>query len=126
MAITPDQEQRLTQGGDCHDHWHSTDRLKVHADIASLQSLANVKTPDSGAYSIGKLDDFVLSNNYGPFSMPKSKGDGREIEFVQITDADVRIDMASGDTFYGDSSILLEEKGTSIRLKAISGGWIAI
>lgn len=124
--LSPEQEQRLTQGGDCPDHYHSTDRLKVHSDIASLQALANVNTPASGSYSVGLADDFILANNAGPFALPKSKNDGREIEIVMTGTATVTINLATGDYFFGESSILLEDTGTAMRLRAISGGWMAI
>ncbi len=123
--LSPDQERRLVGGGDSHDHFHSTDRIRVHDDIAALQKLANVSTPPTGAYSVAATDDFILADNAGPYQLPKAKN-GRVIEFVMTTDTSVTIDLYSGDAIHGETSILLEEKGTAIRLKAIDGGWVAI
>lgn len=123
--LTPDQERRLVGGGDCHDHFHSTDRVRVYSDIAALQKLESVRTPPTGAYTIDIVEDFVLANNTGPYQLPKAKS-GRILEIVMSTDTPVLINMYSGDTFYGETSILLEEKSTAIRLKAITGGWIGV
>lgn len=123
--LTPEQEFRLTRGGDSPDHYHSSDRVRVHTDIGDLDALANVRTPTSGSYTIAADDDFILANNAGPFQLPKAK-DGRVIEIIMTTFTPVTINLASGDTFYGESSIVIEEKGTALRLKAITGGWLAI
>jgi hypothetical protein len=123
--LTSDQERRLTGGGDCHDHFHSIDRVRVYSDIAALQKLEVVRTPPTGSYTVGAADDFIEADNYGPYQLPKAK-DGRIVEIVMKTDTPVRINMFSGDTFYGETSILLEEKTTAIRLKAVTGGWIGI
>lgn len=123
--LNPEQELRLTQGGDCPDHWHSTDRLRVYSDIAALQKLEVVRTPPAGTYTVTDKDDFIEANNYGPYQFPKAK-DGRIIEVVMVTNYPVRINFHTGETFYGESSVLLEEKTTAIRFKAITGGWVAI
>ena len=123
--LTPEQEFRLTRGGDSPDHYHSSDRVRVHSDIGDLDSLANVRTPAYGSYTLVADDDFILADNAGPFQLPKAK-DGRVIEIIMTTLAPVAINLATGDTFYGETSIVMEEKTTAIRLKAISGGWVAI
>lgn len=123
--LSPEQESRLTSGGDSPDHWHSTDRLRVHSDIGALEALENVVTPTSGAYSVGPTDNFILANNAGPYTLPLAKS-GRIIEIVMTTATPVVVDFSGSDELYGETSLLVEERGTAIRLKAISGGWIII
>ena len=109
--LTPEQEFRLTRGGDSPDHYHSSDRVRVHSDIGDLDSLANVRTPANGSYTLVADDDFILADNAGPFQLPKAK-DGRVIEIIMTTLAPVAINLATGDTFYGETSIVMEEKTT--------------
>lgn len=62
MAITPDQEQRLVSGGDCPDHFHTTDRLRTHNDLVALSSLED-SISITGNYTFGKkIVEYVLAD----------------------------------------------------------------
>ena len=60
--MLPDQEDRLTNGGDCPDHFHSSDRVRTHDDADLLVSLESYVEVGSGSTTVRPGTDYVLAD----------------------------------------------------------------
>jgi len=60
--MSPDQEYRLTNGGDCPDHFHSSDRIRTHDDADLLVSLESYVEVGSGSTTVRPGTDYVLAD----------------------------------------------------------------
>lgn len=126
--LTPVQESELVSGGDCFGHWHSSDRVVSHGDLRELQNLA-VVYDSSGDVVVSTREDFILADTSSSnltVSLPEARG-GREIEVVKYSPANKLTVAAWGDNkILGADQVIVYNYGTSLRFKAIQGGWIII
>ncbi len=62
------------------------------------------------------------------YTMPKSQGDGRELEVLKLGSNTLTINMYSGDTILGESDVKIYADGewTALNLKSITGGWTPV
>ena len=114
----------LVGGGDCTLHFHSADRAPTHDTLDRLQDLCN-HVDVTTAYAVRYADDIVMVTDGATVTLPLANR-GKEFEVVQMDNNPVLVNFTSPDTLYGETSMLIEQQGTAIRLKAISGGWIII
>jgi len=120
-------EQELTGGGDTRLHYH----LEDHQTNASLQQLARQNSVTTTPYAVTASDDFLLvdtSTAPAVVTLPQARN-GKEYEIVKMTSDPntVTIVPASPDTVLGSASgVIISNQYDALRVKAVSGGWIAI
>lgn len=114
----------LTNGGDCFLHWHSEDRTPTADFLHGLQSLAKVREVSSD-YTIKPSDDFILVSAAATITLPQANN-GQEYIITRTGTGLVTVLTHSGDSVYGDISVLLTLQKMSLTFKAIQGGWIII
>lgn len=117
-------EAELTNGGDCFAHYHSSDRVRTHDDVLRLQELL-YEHAVSGTYVVTEQDDILLCATGGTLTLPLAKT-GREFEVVMTGTTNVTVLFTGTDLLYGESSVLIEQQGTALHFKAVTGGWILI
>lgn len=126
--LTAQQESSLVSGGDCFEHWHSSDRARTHSDLEQLQQLASVVTVTSD-FTVRTGTDFVLADTSLSdltVTLPRS-ADGVEMEVVKVATPNIlTIALTGADLIYGQSSVLVYNIATALRFKSITGGWILI
>lgn len=128
MPLTGYQESTLTSGGDCFDHWHSSDRILTHDDIGQLQRLSAIINVTGNITASFTQDVLLCDTTSTSFtvSLPVA-AQGVEIEIVKIVQANtLTIQLSGTDLIYGQSSVLVYNIGTALRFKSITGGWILI
>lgn len=122
--IEPRSEYELVGGGDTLLHYHLADR----ATNAGLQSDAR-RTTVTTAYTVRADDDFLLIDTSAgavELTLPQARN-GKEYEFVLVDATNYATVTPDGaDTINGEPDMILSTLWTAIRLKAISGGWVAI
>jgi len=127
-TLTERQVSNLTSAGDCFEHYHSSDRVLSHGDVAELQNLAAVRTI-TGDFTVGANDDFLLVDTSVvniAVTLPLA-GNGRELEIMKNADANyISIKAVGTDLILGANELRVYNYGTSIRLKAIPNGWAII
>lgn len=116
----------LTGGGDCFEHYHSSDRTPTHDTLHRLRELDKKTTPTASPYTVTQQDDFLFAAAGETIIFPASKGNGREIEVIMSGTLPVTISLSGSDTVCGETSVLIEEQWTALRFKAVSGGWVLI
>ena len=121
-------ESQLVGGGDCFLHWHSSDRVITHSDLRKLQQLDVFRTV-TGDSSVLPNDDFILVNTTSAsvtVTLPLASA-SREIEIMKNA-APNRISVVTSgtDTILGVTEARIYNYGTSLRFKAVTGGWIII
>lgn len=128
MALTPYQEATLTSGGDCFDHWHSTDRALSHDDVLAYQGLT-LALEITGDHTVDNRGDFLLVDSSAGnvvITLPVANN-GREIEVMKNASANyVSIVPAAGELILDSTEVRIFNYGTSLRFKAIPGGWFII
>ncbi len=126
--LLQDQELRLVSGGDCPDHNHSYDRTPTHDFLVGLQGIASV-APTTGNVTLGDNDDHVLVDTTAgtvTVTLPRATS-GREYEVTKVTAPNsVNVVPSGTDTVLGTTGVTWASQWTSIRFKAITGGWVAI
>ena len=125
--LTPQQVATLTGGGDCFDHWHSSDRA---ANEANQGAASNVPTIEVNTNTTLPVESAFVIVDTGAASititLPLSNG-GVEIEIVKNHPANRMIIACSGsNTILARDSLIAYNYGTAVRLKAISNGWLII
>lgn len=120
------QEQQLTGAGDTLLHYHLSDRIPTHDTLVQLEVLATRRTVTTDPYTVTEADDILLCPSGGTINFPASKNNGREYEVVMTGTDSVTVQLDGSDLVYGESSVLLEQQGTALRFKSVSGGWIFI
>lgn len=118
------QQNQLLGGGDCQLHWHSIDRVVRHETLEQTQAIMRQRSV-SGTYTITDTDDILLCASGGTLTLPLAKA-GREFEVIMTGTTDVTVNLTSPDEIYGETSVLIEEQGTALRFKAVTGGWVFI
>jgi len=122
-ALTEDQ---LTNTGDCHLHYHSADRMPTHDTVGRLQDVANRVYPVGSTYIATDKDDFILCNQTCTITLPRAVA-GREYEVTMLfAPGTVTVVPTGTDTVMGTTSCYTTVQWTSMRFKAITGGWILI
>ena len=121
MTETPTE---LTNGGDCHLHYHQSDRVPRQDTIRGLQFVTRVVSVAT-AYTIMETDDIVEVSVVATVTLPLAKN-GREYQVVMTGVGNVTVNLSGTDLIYGNTSVLLNVQGMSLRFKAITGGWILI
>lgn len=116
----------LTGGGDCFEHYHSSDRTPTHDTLHRLRELDKKTTVPTDPYTVAQQDDLLLAAMGEMINFPSSKGNGREIEVIMSGTLPVTISLSGSDTVCGETSVLIEEQWTALRFKAVSGGWVLI
>lgn len=118
-------EATLLNGGDCFLHWHSSDRVPRQDFLHGLQQVTRERTITAATYSVVDTDDILLCGVSTTITMLPAI-DGREIEVVMTGTDPITVNLTTPDLVYGESSVIIEEQGTALRFKAISGGWVFI
>lgn len=126
--LSQQQESELISGGDCLAHWHSSDRVVSHGDLRELQNLAVVYN-SSGDIMVSTREDFILADtsvSNMTVSLPEARN-GREIEVVKYSPANkLTVSAWGSNKILGSDQVIVYNYGTSLRFKAIQGGWIII
>lgn len=127
MSLLNDfQEQQLIGGGDTLLHFHLSDRIPTHDTLVQLEVVATRRTVTTDPYTVTEADDLLLCPSGGTINFPASKNNGREFEVVMTGTDPVTVVLDGSDLVYGESSVLLEQQGTALRFKSVSGGWVFI
>ena len=126
--LTQAQESGLTSGGDCVDHWHSTDRILQHDDILEFQQLTKAIAVTSNKTVDDRWDYLLVNTDTGNITITLPPAiNGREIEVMKnATPNYVSIVPTGTDRILGSTEIRVFNYGTSLRFKAITGGWFII
>lgn len=126
--INPDQEAQLIGSGECFLHVHPQEVLDFD-DLLDLMVSQPVNTI-TGDYEPTKADYLILcdtSLNDIRITMPLAAL-GREFQIVKISEANrVFIDPTPPDHIrFSLTGAIIYNIGTSLHLKAITGGWIFV
>ena len=113
--MTPDQESRLTGGGDSPDHYHSQDRTPTIDTLRQLQYLEIVTTITAALNMETDTDSKKRNTDYlrcdatgGIFTvtLPKAKASGRRITLSRVASANtVTIAAQGGETVSGTTTL---------------------
>jgi len=122
--LTPAQEQSLTSAGDCFDHYHSSDRGVTHDTLNQISQAARVASPQL-PYVLSRQDDIVVLPAGGVIILPPARNGG-EFQVIMSGTAKITVQLSGTDLIYGESSVELTVKGTSLHFKAITGGWVLL
>ena len=129
MPLDPIQESSLVSGGDCFEHWHSSDRTPTHDTVLQYQSLATVRSVTTDVTVDDRWDYILVDTSTGnrTVTLPLANN-GREIEVIKATAANKVTILPSGaDTIIGATGVIIQSRFDAIRLKAVHGtGWFAI
>ena len=115
----------LQGGGDCFDHYHSSDRAPSHDTLARLQQLEKVVTV-TATYAALSADDYIIGDTTaGGFTItlaaPKS---GRRVIVMKSVAANT-LTVASASNINGAATAALTTRWSILSLKAIDGlGWV--
>lgn len=126
--LSNEDVHQLTGGGDCNLHSHSADRLVTSETINQYEAQKKVRfisADDDALYT----DNIIVADTTAgdiTISLPAAKG-GKEFIFVKAAAGNDLVAECSGtDTIFGSTSTTVVTLGASIRLKAITGGWITL
>jgi len=104
------------------------DRLMGHRDLLQLERVATVKTVTAN-YAMLVNDNFILADSTAgniTVTLPNSNT-AKEVEVIKAAVANtVTVQTSGTDVIYtagGATFVSLALKGTSVRLKAVTGGW---
>ena len=128
MSLSPQQESTLVSGGDCFDHWHSSDRVRTHDDILTMQALAKATLVSSDTTITSKQDYLIVDTSSGnvTVTLPFSNN-GREIEIMKNAQANYLSIVPFGDdVILKSKEVRVFNYGTSLRFKGFTGGWIIV
>lgn len=127
--ISQQQEAELTGGGDCFSHWHSNDRVLDHGSLQQLQQTVRETSVSTTPYAVTDSDDILLVDTAGSsitVNLPRARN-GRELYLIKLVAANTMTLQPSGtDTINGAASVAVTIQWTSIKIKAISTGWIVL
>lgn len=115
------------QGGAAATYYHSNQPINT-TDVVSFQGYkrntdtVSANTSLDNTYDVVYVDSTAASRT---ITLPASTNTGREYTIVKISTANsVTIVPTGGDTVQFDTSILLTQRGTSLNMVEVSGGWI--
>jgi hypothetical protein len=111
----------LVGGGDCFEHYHSTDRVPTHYTLKQLQTLVKVKKI-SANYAVDPTDDIILVDTTSGVitaTLPTANN-GNEITVIRIAGANNVVVARSGtDTINGATSVTISTSYTPKTYKAM-------
>lgn len=114
----------LVGGGDCQEHYHSSDRFPPRSSLLWMWSLEKV-TKITDNYSVTSNDDIVVVDATGKTVTLPVALNGRHIIISRLSGTNTIV-PSGADTIAGGASVTLDSSKTVWRLKAISGGWIEV
>ena len=76
-------------------------------------------------YTATEQDDILLVPNGGIIILPPARNGG-EFEVIMSGTAVITVQLSGTDLIYGETSVILNTRGTALRFKAIPGGWVII
>jgi len=122
--VKEELQDDLVNGGDCHLHYHQSDRTPRQDTIHGLQLVTRTRVV-STSQSILRDDDIVEVSALATVTLPIANN-GREFQIVMTGAGNVTVQLSGTDLIYGNTSVLMNVQGMSLRFKAITGGWILI
>jgi len=127
-VLTPEQESSLVSQGDCHEHYHSSDRVVTHED--GMQLIANEKSVflANGSHVIPEGTDYVIADSTsGNVTLALPNPSSKQIVTVikKVAGNSVIINAPSG-LINGASSYTLSSAYQTARFKAISGNYYKV
>lgn len=122
--ITIQQEEQLTQGGECFLHYHPDDRTPTHDTLNRLQDLASC-VDTTADYAMSYENDHVQASGTLTVTFPPARA-GKEFEVTNIGTGTVTVVPTSPDTVQGTTSVYTSTQWTSLRFKAVADGWVLI
>jgi len=115
----------LVNGGDCDLHYHQADRVPRQDTVHGLSFVTRVRDVNS-SQTLTNNDDIVQCTTTCEITLPTAKG-GREYEVVKAFDGGlVTVIPTFPDTVLSSDAVLIYNRGTAIRFKSVTGGYIAI
>lgn len=124
MLQLTDQESSLVGFGDCFTHYHSSDRQATHYLLGQMQQIEAV-TERTAPYTATSKDDIILVSAGGTITLPLAKNGG-EFQVIMTSATAVTVAFSGTDLLYGAGSITMTSLGSSLRFKAITGGWVIL
>lgn len=126
--MTPEQERALTAGGDCFEHWHSTDRVVSHEDALSLCALEVTQSLTNGSHTISAGVDYVLADSTTgnvTLTLPPA---ARKLAIIVVktSAANSVIIQAPTGTVNGAATYTLTSAYQHAKLKAIGGNYYVV
>ena len=129
MALTPEQEQRLTCGGDCPDHFHMTDRLRTHNDVVALDALEDFIQITANYTFNRKMYEYVLADATAgniALVLPDAKMK-MKVTVVKTTAANtVTISALGTATINGSATYPMTAAYSKATFKAINGNYYVV
>jgi len=126
--LTELQESNLTSYGNCFEHYHLEDRVVDRPKVLAIQELSPVKEITS-SFACDDRWDYVVADTTSAnitVTLPLA-GNGREIEVTKFAAPHyVSIVPTGSDTITGATEVRLFSQWNSVRLKAITGGWVIV
>jgi len=126
--LTPQQESNLTSNGDCLEHYHLDDRRIDRPKVLEIQNQSPVKEI-AADFTVDNRWDFIVVDTTSAnviVTLPLA-GNGREIEITKsVAPHYVSIVPTGTNTIIGSTEVRIYNQWTSIRFKAINGGWIIV
>lgn len=117
---------QLSGGSENYEHYHPEDRIPTHDTLSRLQNVASQRTITTTPYTATYNDDHLLVGATCSVTMPSARA-GKELEITMTSSGtSVTILPNGSDTLVGYTSVVITQQWTSLRFKAISGGWIII
>lgn len=118
------QEQQLTQGGECYLHYHPEDRTPTHDTLNRLQNLASCVEVTTD-YAMTYENDHVMGDGTLTVTLPLARA-GKEFEVTNVGTGTVTVVPTTPDTIQGTTSVVMAIQWTSLRFKSITAGWVLI
>lgn len=125
--LTPEQEARLTGGGDCPDHYHSSDKRMDLSSLQELQALEVVITVSGDidlqtdtSVTASQVASFIRCEASSPLEVKlrKARGTGQKVTISRVSGSSVVSVLAqSGDTINGVSSVSISSSYAPRRFK---------
>lgn len=127
--MTPEQEQRLTSGGDCPDHFHSTDRLKTHNDVVDLVVLEDfIRIYSNYSFERDAFEYILADSTLGnvDITLPAAKKKMKTTVVKTVAANTVTIYPPSGSLINGGASYALTAAYAKATVKAIDGDYYVV
>lgn len=126
--LSSNQESNLVSGGDCFEHYHSSDRVVTHDDAVALTELEKTQLAINGATVVSKDADYVLvdtASGNATLTLPHPNGLRRVVVLKTAAANTVTISSPVG-TINGVATLVLSAAYAVATLKAIGGNYYKV
>lgn len=122
------QESNLTSGGDCFEHYHSSDRAPTHDQAVEFTRLEKTQLLVDGSGAINKDIDYALVDTSGgnaAVTLPHPIG-LRKVTVVKVAAGNTVTLSSPVGTINGSATLVLSSAYAVAVLKAIDGNYYKV